>query len=355
MNRTFFILLLLFLIFSCKGRNNNTTDNNADDDVSISEQEMYPDLSTGWNRFDINLDYYNLDLKSYIEEHPNLSKVIICFKDYQSIDFSLLSNMKNLNNLTIDCYDDSLSQIPDLSGLKNLRRLEISGSIKSFENIDEHLPDIEYFQFCPNSRNDDYWELEIKNFHEISKITSLKKIFLQMGSEKQEINFLQLQGLTNLESFETFSGGVIDFKGIENLKQLKQIKASYCTPRNTGYLGNLGLLQELELRIVNGNIKFLENIKTLETLRLYNYEYDSNAGPHDGLKKYQTKIDLYSMRNLKTLNFVSLSGFIIDNVYIIDELSSLDDVYFCDCFVLPDDSTEKINTYIYRNFIPDGK
>jgi hypothetical protein len=345
MKRPFFILLLLFLIFSCKGRNNGTTNN-----ISISEQEIYQNLSRDWNRFDINFDDFS-DLKSDIEKYPNLSEVSIHFKDYQSIDFSLLLKLKNLNKLTLLCYDDSLSQFPDLSGLKKLKRLTIYGStINSFENIHEYLPNIEYFQFSPK----DYWELEIKNFYEISKITSLKEIFFQMAT-KQEISFLQLQGLTNLEIFKTFSKGIIDFEGIGNLNQLKYISALDCTPKNIDHLGNLSLLQELQLRIVNGNINFLENTIALKKLWLSNYEYNSTAGGNDGLKNYQTKIDLYSIRNLKVLDDIYLGGFIIDNIYIINELSSLYWVYLFDCFVLPDNSVERGNKYIYRSFIPDPK
>jgi hypothetical protein len=285
--------------------------------------------------------------------YPNLSSVNIYFKNYQSIDFSLLLNLKNLNDLTLNCQDDSLSQFPDLSGFEKLKRLAIlNSSIYSFENIHEYLPNIEYFRFSPKYYPYN-WELEIKNIYEISKITSLKEIVFRTGT-KQEISFLQLQGLTNLEAFITFSKGIIDFEGVGNLNQLKYISAMYGTPKNTGHLGNLSLLQELDLRIVNGNINFLENIITLENLSLYNYEYNRVAGD-DGLKNYQTKIDLYSIKNLRALNYFFLAGFIIDNVYIIDTLSSLNKVHFGDCFVLPNNSVEKLNTYIRRDYTPDTR
>lgn len=289
--------------------------------------------------------------------NANTEEIYLHVVDIDKIDFSPLFGLKNLHYLNITCYDSSFVDFPDLSGVKNLKELVIFGaSIKSFQNMREKLPDIERLSITP----EDSWGLKIEDFHNISKITSIRKIFLQIQSD-MDIKLLDFHGLSNLEEFKTFTAGVIDFEGSENLPSLAYLEARYCTPKNVRYISNLILLRELELKIDKSisDLSFLTSLTNLKRLDLNNGNYNRGAGPREGLKDYQVRIDVQPLQCLINLERLSFAGFIIENILALADLPlAHQTLYACDCFFLPDDNIRRLSEggiFLYRDYIPDGR
>jgi hypothetical protein len=292
-----------------------------------------------------------------IKNFPSITSLSLHVVDIDKIDFSPLYELVNLHSLYINCYDDSFVDFPDLSGIKNLKELEILGaSIYSFQNIREKLPDIEYFRISPK----DTWGIQISDFGNISKISSIKKIFLQFQSDF-DIKLSDFYGLPNLKYIKTFTTGTIDFKGSENLTSLEYLEAADCSPKNVRYASNLNSLQELHLKIDKSitDLAFLSGLTKLKKLSLQTDNFNRGAGPREGLKDYQVRINVQPLASLINLEYLSFSGFIIENIFALSELPiNYRSIYACDCFFLPDDDIYQLSeggNFLVRNFIPDGK
>jgi hypothetical protein len=281
-----------------------------------------------------NLNFINENI-NYLS---NVEHIYFDVFDIDKIDFSPLFKLNNLESIGIWCHDDSLVDFPDFSGIKKLNSLTIyDASINSFLNIGENLPNIMYLHIAYK----DYWDVkEITNLDCISKISNLRHINLYLGGYVN-INFSDLYGLTNLEEFETRTRGTIDFKGFEKLSSLTQLRLYECTTKNINYLSNIVTLQYLIIRIDKGsNINFINNLTNLKSLSLINYEHEDKN--FDKIKSYQTKIDIKSMKKLLVLEDVIFSGFIIDNLFILNELPNLKQIYFYDCYILPNNDIRNI-------------
>jgi hypothetical protein len=369
MKKLFLFMPFIALLFFCKSyKIDNNEFTRTENKIDVEEKTTFGRKVFG-NRsgtnLQINIDpldrmknrpFWQLDIHNlyWITEYPNTVKINFGVVDIDKIDFSPLFKLEGLEHITIWCHDDSLVDFPDFSGIKKLKTINIyNSSIKSFENIGKNLPDIENLHI--NSK--DFYGIEIKNLDCLSEIKTLRELFLHQGS-KMELKFSDFYGLTNLEWFKTHSSGVIDFAGIEKLTSLKYLDLSDSTPKNIQNLGTITTLQELHLRIDNSvdNIDFLNTLINLETLCLYNSEYNGqHSGVPEGKKLYQKKIDLRLINNLSVLKRLYLGGFIVDNIIILNELTLLNEIDLCDCFVLPDNDTSiiKENIWLRRGFAPD--
>jgi hypothetical protein len=282
-----------------------------------------------------NLNFINENINIL----SNVEEIYFDVWDIDKIDFSPLFNLKNLESIGIWCHDDSLIDFPNFSGIKKLNRLTIyKALINSFLNIGDNLPNIMFLHIAYK----DYWDVkEITNLDCISKINNLREINLYLGGYVN-INFSDLSGLINLEKFETRTRGIVDFKGCEKLSSLKILWLEECTPKNINYLGNIVTLQSLSIRFDKGikNINFLNNLTNLESLGIVNYKYEDEN--FNEIKSYQTKIDILPMKKLLALKAVGFKGFIIDNIFILNELPILEYIYFDDCYILPDNNIRNI-------------
>jgi hypothetical protein len=201
-------------------------------------------------------------------------------------------------------------------------------------------------------------ETKIESLRGLSEISSLKELFL--NDFDNDYNFIDLYGLSNLESFKVHTTGFIDFNGVEKLASLRFLEVHRCRPKNADYLSNAKSLQTLDLGIDKevDDFKFIENFIDLEYINLYNIESDPSANAHTGRREYQKEIDMFLMRKLASLKTVYLGGFVIDNIAILNELPLLKDVYLCDCFILPNNDHKVIidnDTWVRRDFTPDEK
>jgi hypothetical protein len=60
--------------------------------------------------------------------------------DIDAIDFSPLYTLRNFEEIIIRCLDDSFTDFPDLSGIKNLKKFTVFYSfISSFDNIRKNI------------------------------------------------------------------------------------------------------------------------------------------------------------------------------------------------------------------------
>jgi hypothetical protein len=363
MKKIFGFIFFVILLASCKSpeKEHNFDPIIIEENQTIVEENVYKIPRTHMRIYIDPLykrssDQYVHDLNWINEnEYYIVERIYFDVYDIDKIDFSPLFTLNNLREISISCYDDSFTDFPDLSGVKNLKELEIyDSSISSFDNIRKNIPDIEKIYMCNDIKNNS----KIVNLRGLSEINSLKELFL--NDLENDYNFLDLYGLSNLESFKAYTTGFIDFNGIERLISLKFIDVHRCKPENINHLGSVETLQTLILGIdrrVN-NFKFLENLINLEYIGLYNIEYNYYAGALDGKKEYQKEIDMRLMKNLITLKGIDLGGFIIDNIIVLNELPLLKEVGLCDCFVLPNNDHKIIidnDTWVRRDFTPDGK
>jgi hypothetical protein len=358
-------LLLIFsifvLFFGCKSSNKNNEIESEYTNETINEEDEKVLLGKyAWIAIDplgkrgsLNATPTVCDLY-WISENSVTSEIIFYVIDVDKIDFSPLFELVNLEKIYINCYDDSMIDFPDFSGIKKLKKLEIMGSsINSFINIREKLPDIEYLRY--NTK--DYWGMsETTNFDCISKISSLKEIFLQWGGDF-DIKFSDFYGLINLERFQTYTRGIIDFEGSEKLTSLKILEIGSCKQINLQSLGYITTLQILSMGIDDdsNDLSFFKYLTNLKYVSLGNGKYDSYAEIHDGIKEYQTKIDINPMKNLSSLENVFFGGFVIDNFLILNELPHLSEIIVLDSFIMPDNDIKNIkdNILIIRKYYHD--
>ena len=344
-----YIFLLFFasaIISGCYARSDN--DEAANDSETVhEEQNQNQQIRRTWlyidplgERLTLNTFPAQRDF-SHVSKFSNLEEVYFHAANIDKIDFSPFFGLEKLRTIDITCYDDSFVEFPDLSGVKNLKSLEILGaSIQSFQNIRKKLPDIEYLRFGAK----DYWGIEISDLDTISEIPSLKRLDMNIGSNLT-IRLSDFHGLKNLEHFQTYIRGTIDFVGAENLISLKYFDARSSSLLNVQYLSNITTLEAVHLRIDEStkNLDFLSNLVNLRSLTLDNKVYTWSSGPLEAIRDHQLEIDVSPLKNLLQLKSLSFCGFVIKNIVALAELPVLDVIYVYDTFILPDNSVRELS------------
>lgn len=224
-----------------------------------------------------NLKSWKLINDHLLSARPDIE--IRVFGHYsEKCDLSILSEIPNVKNLSIDCLMDA-SNVETLSRLNNLEALSVG--IYSLDNFSflNSLPHTLTSLFLGATKSkkpslinlsqftnlrDLYIEGQQKDIEAIGSLKSLEKLVLRSVSPK-DISFIK--ELDNLWSLDIKLGGITDFspiKGLGNLKYLElwQIRGI----SDLSFISTLTGLQYLFLQSLR-NVKSMPNCSDLTLLR----------------------------------------------------------------------------------------
>ena len=170
--------------------------------------------------------------------------------------------MENLEELSIDFYDENCSLIP-LQYVKTLKELSICfrGESISLKPL-QHLKNIERLNLTIA------WNAEIEDFDAVAAMTELTELHLDYEKlESQQLTILnQLPKLIEVSLYN------IDLRNIGSLassKTIRSLRLGFITNIDTNGLAGFTELQELDIFEVKlENVEFLKNMKNLEILCL---------------------------------------------------------------------------------------
>ena len=209
-------------------------------------------------------------------------------------DLSPLSKLTNLKSL--DLMINNVSDFTWVSGLTELRFLQLTGDNATYSNLDglENLTKLESLRLPMRSMNQGTYEIDA-----LAGLTSL--VSLNLCSHVKDLT--PLEDLTNLETLSIENGGYIEggFSSLEPLKNLTNLTrlGLYMETADLSPLAGLTKLQSFTLYAQGGinnqqtgtptvtNLSAMENWTELRELTLV-IEYVSDISPLRDLKNLQS-------------------------------------------------------------------
>jgi Leucine-rich repeat (LRR) protein len=331
-----------------------------------------PDL-TGLERL-YGIDISDSLLKSLegIEQLVNLKKLAISGKNLDTVDFTPLSSLYNLETLYIS---GNITRLPDLAGLErlssiriydslleslegikqlvNLKKLDING--ENFDTVDftpllslynletlyiggniTRLPDLTGLERLSSiAISDSLLEslegigapnvtyINIENGKAIDSFAPLNNlIYLECltiyGAGGKCYRIADMANLPSLRIFEvTMLNSKIDLQGIENLSALKQFHVSDTEISNIKGIGKLNKLESLALYLTEAepSLEFLRGMPNLGSLFL-----KCPIPSADYTEAAWQILDLGPVSTLEKLHHLSVRGFILKNIAAVDAL-----------------------------------
>lgn len=217
-------------------------------------------------------------------------------------DFSFLSYLKGLHNLTINTADSK--DTIDLSSLENLETLSINwrkGKISGLEKCTKltSLVISEYKEenFSPiKSVNLISLKIKTSTIKSDQGIENLPKLkHLELGNCRKLKSLNSIKQLKNLETLLLNScSNIADYHPLEALSSLKELNITDCKNINTiGFISNLPNLSKLSLLgnsiVIDGNMTPAQNIKELFYRHYDHYNLKIETKKHDDLVKSNLK------------------------------------------------------------------
>jgi Leucine-rich repeat (LRR) protein len=222
-----------------------------------------------------------------IERHWNLKELIIKGKNLDKVDFSPISLLTKLEELEIE---GNITRMPDMTNLKQLRKVEIWGALKSLEGING--PSIERLIIGERSPG---------------------------SSENTMLKVSNMKNLVNLKFFWVYRGK-IDLGGIDRFTSLEYLALSDCQPYNISSIGNIKNLKSLRINLISEkpSVEFLKNMPNL-TFVLFYGNHQLHRYSYDEFNPTQV-LDVTPLATLKNLKEITCRNLIIKNISALDTL-----------------------------------
>ena len=268
-----------------------------------NEAELFTSLICDFN-LDSAVRWHSLE---GIEQLVNLKGISIYGENLDTVDFTPLSSLYNLEELFIR---GNITRLPDLTRLEHLITISIYNAnyfsgLVSFEGIG-----------APNVRR-----INILNFGE--GIDSLAPLNNLPYLEELKINgdgstMLRIADMSNLPSLKELvllmESTQIDLQGIENLSALEELNNSGAKSFNIEGIGKLKNLRKLGLKLISPepSLEFLRNMPNLTDLGLSSEKYEPDQ-----------VLDVSPLATLKNLQALGCINFIIKNISALDVLDAL--------------------------------
>jgi Leucine-rich repeat (LRR) protein len=271
------------------------------------------------NRFIISIETGKHADLTGIEQLENLQWLSITLRERNDVDFTPLKALERLQ--VLDIGGQYFTEIPDLSGIPSLIRLEARfTNLTTLDGI-EKIPNLEIFEVRDNRQP----------ITDTSALRYAKKLkVLRFISGLYAVNIPDLAELPNLEELTLAGYGEYDLTGIGELQSLKTLYVQDIISKETGErsvyknieeIGKLTGLTKFHLDAAVPSIKFLANNINLESLTLI---ADRRREDFWDLDK-QLVLDFTPLRILKKLKSLTILGFVPDSSYdFIDELPELE-------------------------------
>jgi Leucine-rich repeat (LRR) protein len=209
-----------------------------------------------------------------------------------NIDLSPLASLTKLEEIN---FRGSITRLPDLTKLKNIRSLGIvsytvAAALESLEGIG--APNLKSIRIT-NSK-------EIDSFAPLSNLIYLEELQIWNTGERV-YKIAEVSNLPRLKHLGLYMGKTsMDLQGIENMSALEVLYAHDCEPFNIEGIGKLSNLRFLSLNLISPkpSLEFLRGMPNLMSLGLNG---DSKREDYDyGAEAYQV-LDISPLATVKNL------------------------------------------------------
>ena len=276
-----------------------------------------------------------------IELLANLEGLGIIGYNLNLVDYSPLNNLQKLREITLESGNtDKLTAIPDFSSLssrESIKRFTLNKCMLTNLNNIEHFPNLQFLDVYSN-----YGDLS--DIKAINQLKHLEELNLLSGNNSI-IRVAEIIPLPKLKKLWLI-GKLIDLNGIETLTALEDIRFVKSEILNMQSLSGLNNLKQLQIEIENANpnINFLEKMINLEYLILY-----ANTDTWEIKTKTPYQIlNLIALEKLYQLNYLELRGFIIQNIWSVNNLNNISNIYAYDSILFDDTETTIKNLIFYH-------
>jgi len=290
--------------------------NSYNDHTWFSELAWYGEDSFGLQNgesYDKNGAIQSLD---DLEHFTSLKWLTICHQ--MNLDISALGNTDN-----IDC-------------LKRLQHLTLASNDITDISVISNLISLKTLNLSYNS---------IKDIAPISMLIELTSLDIDGSDELTSID--ELRGLRKLNSVYISGFASADLNIFLSMPELSSLQLMRLGEADYSVLPNLSKLNHLSISCDNDNFKFIKQIKTLTSLRLYGYGIWSETEVIGGLTDIS---GIGELSNLKSLALLS------NNCYDISPLASLgiEEIEIDlpkDCDLTPLKSLPNLKTVIVDSYV----
>jgi Leucine-rich repeat (LRR) protein len=272
---------------------------NEAEQIEILDCDFNTDAVVRWHSFD------------GIEQLVNLRSLSVDGKNLDTIDFTPLISLSNLEELIIR---GNITHLPNMSTLEKLSSVYIRYSrLGSLEGIG-----------APNIRR-----IEIRNsggidsFVPLNNLLHLEELVIS-GSDSKIYKIADISNLPKLKCLQLFMYRTkIDLQSIEDLSALEELSIPWSEPFNFEGIRKLDKLERLTLNLTSSepSLEFLRDLPNLRELVL-NADVDIQSFTPREPRAYQV-LDVRPIATLKNLRGLSCEDFIIKNVAVLDIFDTL--------------------------------
>jgi Leucine-rich repeat (LRR) protein len=240
-------------------------------------------------------------------------------------DIKDIDGIKKLRNLQYIYFDSSgVSDFSELTELTKLTELRVYNGYSSSDMNFSTIPEITSLQSLSISGS----HSRLTNIDAISKMTKLKRLELQdySWSNSQITKLPDLSQLTSLEYFYTYGfQNLKDISGLSKVTSLKNVYLYYTSISDLSPLEKSSGLTSLTIRYLNDStlpsLQSVGKLLALQSLGLHDIAVQ-DMSPLSNLKNL-TSLSLSSMSGIKDLSFVKSPNL---NYISLNSLSNLTDV-----------------------------
>jgi hypothetical protein len=275
-----------------------------------------------------------------IEKLINLKKLYIVNAEMDTLDFSPLYTLRNLEEIGFSTRENNAFVFPDLSGLASRESVSIiwigSTGPTNLKNI-EYLSNVNHVQITAwNGYN-----FVLSGLEFLCQLDNLEQLEI-LNAYNSTFQIIGIASLSKLKTLE-LQFKEIDINGIQRLGNLEYLNFNESEIQNISALSGLKNLITLEIKIKEPepDINFIEEMKSLQDLYILgepkpthssDYHYDDSNYTADQI------LDLSIIGNLTQLNSLKLVGFVLKNIASLNNLNNIETVWVYNSILM--DSTE---------------
>ena len=248
-----------------------------------------------------------------LEQLVNLKDISIYGENLDTVDFTPLSSLYNLEELFIR---GNITRLPDLTELKKLSSIGITYSrLESLEGIG--APNVKWI-------NIENRGVEINSLAPLNNLPHLEYLTIN-GRGSTTLRIADMSNLPSIRNLRFLMPSTqIDLQGIEKLSAIEELLFSESNPFNIEGIGKLKNLRDLGLKLLSPepSLEFLRNMPNLFDLGIEANIEGFDSSHNRRFEPYQV-LDVSPLASLKNLRRLSCTRFIIKNISALDVLDAL--------------------------------
>ncbi len=236
------------------------------------------------------------------------------------MNFSTIPEITSLQYLSISGYHSRLTNIDAISKMTKLKNLELSDYSWSNSQITK-LPDLS--QLTSLEYFNTYATQNLKDISGLSKVTSLKSVYLNDTSISDLSPLEKSSGLTSLTIYYSNSSTLPSFQSVGKLLALQSLNLYNIAVQDISPLSNWKNLTSLQLESMSG-IKDLSFVKSpnLNYIELNSLSNLTDVSALVGFNSLYSVV-IYSSANLKLKTFSTTSNLNYISIYYNNSLTDI--------------------------------